>query len=202
MQASLRAPTKGTPVRRIGRFRPIWPNVHEDAIGLVNEVRLEIGHVAQAMPTHGDHGHLWKPRRPDVLRETSGAPSLGGTRRQRARAVRLCARIRLMRWIDRLGKSQRVVAVIALGLALETLGSYVVNLGSGLGSGWYAYSPLTSGGFFAAPSPIGLHGWVRLIIWLVLIGAWTLGSIRVLRPSPRDATSPAPDRRSGGERSA
>ncbi len=103
-----------------------------------------------------------------------------------------------MRWIDGLGKSQRVVAVIAFGLALETLGSYVVNLGSGLASGWYAYSPLTSGGLFAAPAPIGLHGWLRLIIWLVLIGAWALGSIRVLRPSSGDAPSPGPERRSGG----
>jgi len=100
--------------------------------------------------------------------------------------------IPLMSWIDGLGRSQRIVVVIALGLVLETVGSYVVNLGSGLASGWYAYSPFTAGGF--APST-GLHGWLRLIIWLVLIGVWALGSIWVLRPSSRDASSPESDRR-------
>jgi hypothetical protein len=99
-----------------------------------------------------------------------------------------------MRWIDRLTKSQRVVVVIAFGLGLETLGSYVVELGSGLASGWYAYSPLTTSTF---PAPTGLHGWLRLIIWLVLIGVWALASIRVLRPSPGNAPSPGPESRSG-----
>jgi hypothetical protein len=63
------------------------------------------------------------------------------------------------------------------------VGGYLVNLGSGypLG-GWYAYSPLTSAVY--APAR-GLHGWgwLRVIIWLVLIGLWALASIRVLRPS-------------------
>jgi hypothetical protein len=95
-----------------------------------------------------------------------------------------------MHWIDRLNKSQRIVVVVAFGLALTAAGTYVVNLGSGLASGWYAYSPLTSGGLF---TPTGLHGWLRLIIWLVLIGVWALGSMRVLQPSPGDAPSPGPD---------
>jgi hypothetical protein len=29
-----------------------------------------------------------------------------------------------------------------------------------------------------------LHGWQRLLIWLALIGLWTLLSVRVLRSSP------------------
>jgi hypothetical protein len=99
-----------------------------------------------------------------------------------------------MRSIDSLTKSQRIVVVIAFGLALETLGSYVVELGSGLASGWYAYSPLTNSAFFA---PTGLHGWLRLIIWLVLIGVWALASIRILRPSPGNAPSLGPESRSG-----
>lgn len=89
-----------------------------------------------------------------------------------------------MRWIDGLGRSQRVLVVIAFGLVLETVSSYLVNLGSGLESGWYAYAPVSNVAVFA---PTGLHGWLRLIIWLVLIGVWALGSIRVLRPSA-DAT--------------
>jgi hypothetical protein len=90
-----------------------------------------------------------------------------------------------MRWIDGLGKAQRVVVVIALGLALWAVGSYVVSLGSG-GFGWYAYSPFTAGGGFATPSR-GLHDWLRLIIWLILIGLWAVGSVRVLRPSSENA---------------
>jgi len=84
-----------------------------------------------------------------------------------------------MRWIDGLSKSQRVVVVVAFGLALGTLGSYLVDIGNSLASGWYAYSPLTNSLY----APTGLHPWLRLIIWLVLIAAWALGSIRVLRPS-------------------
>lgn len=99
-----------------------------------------------------------------------------------------------MRWIDGLNKSQRIVLVIAIGLAIGTAGSYLVNLGSGLATGWYAYAPLTNGVLFA---PRGLHAWLRVIIWLVLIGAWALGSIRVLAPSSGDAPSPVPASRSG-----
>jgi|HubBroStandDraft_5_1064220.scaffolds.fasta_scaffold467544_2 hypothetical protein len=99
-----------------------------------------------------------------------------------------------MRWIDGLTKSQRVVLVIAFGLATGTVGSYVVNLGSVVATGWYAYSPLTNGALFA---PRGLHAWLRVIIWLVLIGVWALGSIRVLRQSSADAPPLGPASRSG-----
>jgi hypothetical protein len=37
---------------------------------------------------------------------------------------------------------------------------------------------------FAATRP---HGWLRLLIWLALIGLWALLSVRVLRPSPEQA---------------
>jgi heme/copper-type cytochrome/quinol oxidase subunit 1 len=91
-----------------------------------------------------------------------------------------------MRRIDALSPAQRVVVVIALGLALWAVGNYVVSLGSGLGPGWYAYAPLTAGAY--APGR-GLHAWVRVIIWLVLIGAWALASVRVLRPTSENAAS-------------
>ncbi|HEY2639278.1 MAG TPA: hypothetical protein VGI66_05280 [Streptosporangiaceae bacterium] len=92
-----------------------------------------------------------------------------------------------MRWIDGLSKAQRAVVVIALGLALGAVGSYLASLGQGgIAFGWYGYSPLTS----AANAPgRGLTGWLRLIIWLVLIGLWVLGSVRVLRPSSEKAES-------------
>lgn len=92
-----------------------------------------------------------------------------------------------MRFIDGLSKGQRVVVVVALGLALGALGTYLVSLGSGARFGWYAYSPLTAELY--APGT-GLPAWLRLIIWLGLIGLWALASIRVLRPST-GRTTPA-----------
>ena len=92
-----------------------------------------------------------------------------------------------MRWIDGLSKAQRIVVVIALGLALGTVANYLVSLGSGFGANWAGYGVFTAGGGFA---PSGaLHTWLRLIIWLVLIGMWALGSVRVLRPSSENAAS-------------
>ena len=91
-----------------------------------------------------------------------------------------------MHRIDRLSRAQRVVVVIALGLGLSAVGSYLVALGSGAESGWYAYAPLANGLVLANR---GLHAWVRVLIWLVLIGAWALASLRVLRPVSEGAAS-------------
>jgi TRAP-type C4-dicarboxylate transport system permease small subunit len=89
-----------------------------------------------------------------------------------------------MRLTDRLSQPQRIVIVVALGVACAAAGAYLVNLGGNTASfGWYAYAPLTQ----AADLPhTGLPGWARLIIWLALTGLWALASIRVLRPSPRE----------------
>ena len=92
-----------------------------------------------------------------------------------------------MRITDRLSRPQQVIVVIALGLALGAAGSYLMSLGDGLQSGWYAYSPLTA----TLAAPAGLPGWLRLVGWLVLIGVWALVSIRVLRP-PADQGAPPP----------
>jgi heme/copper-type cytochrome/quinol oxidase subunit 1 len=88
-----------------------------------------------------------------------------------------------MRFTDRLSRPQKIVVVIALGMAFGAAGIYLASLGNAAGFGWYAYAPLSA--------PIyqphaGLPGWLRLIIWLALIGLWALGSVRVLRPAPED----------------
>jgi heme/copper-type cytochrome/quinol oxidase subunit 1 len=88
-----------------------------------------------------------------------------------------------MRFTDRLGQAQKIVIVIALGMAFGAVGSYLVNLGNAARAGWYAYAPLTQQVY---PPRAGLAGWLRLIIWLALIGLWTLASVRVLRPTPED----------------
>jgi heme/copper-type cytochrome/quinol oxidase subunit 1 len=90
-----------------------------------------------------------------------------------------------MRLTDRLSQPQRIVAVIALGMAFGAAGIYLVNLGNAAGGGWYAYAPLSQAVY---PPHTGLAGWLRLIIWLALIGLWALVSVRVLRPS-REASS-------------
>jgi heme/copper-type cytochrome/quinol oxidase subunit 1 len=90
-----------------------------------------------------------------------------------------------MRLTDRLGKAQRIVVVIALGVAFGAVGSYLVSLGNTVRGGWYAYAPLTQAVY---PPRAGLAGWLRLIIWLVLIGLWTVLSVRLLRSSPQAPT--------------
>ena len=89
-----------------------------------------------------------------------------------------------MRWIDRLSTAQRVVVVVALGLALGIAASYLTSLGTS--TGWYAYAPLS--GQSLQPQGIGEPGWLRLIIWLAAIGFWALTSVRVLCQSPGQAT--------------
>jgi heme/copper-type cytochrome/quinol oxidase subunit 1 len=47
-----------------------------------------------------------------------------------------------MRLTDRLTQPQRIVVVIALGVACGAVGEYLVNLGTA-SFGWYAYAPLS-----------------------------------------------------------
>ena len=92
-----------------------------------------------------------------------------------------------MRLTDRLSQPQKIVVVIALGVACGAAGICLVNPGSTASGGWYAYAPLSSQAVY--PSHAGLAGWLRLLIWLALAGLWALVSIRVLRPSPEEPPS-------------
>jgi tryptophan-rich sensory protein len=81
-----------------------------------------------------------------------------------------------MRRIEKLSKAQRVVVVIALGLALLAVGNYLISLGQPrIAFGWTGYAPLST------PS-IGQPGWLSLIVWLALASLWAVASIRLLRP--------------------
>jgi hypothetical protein len=86
-----------------------------------------------------------------------------------------------MRLTDRLSQPQRIVIVIALGVACGAAGSYLVSLRNTVSGGWYAYAPISPASY---PPHTGLAGWLRLIVWLALAGLWALVSIWVLRPSP------------------
>jgi heme/copper-type cytochrome/quinol oxidase subunit 1 len=91
-----------------------------------------------------------------------------------------------MRWIDRLSTAQRVVVVVAPGLALGIVASYLTSPGTR--TGWYAYAPLPGQSF--QPQGTGEPAWLRLIIWLAAISVWALTSLTVLHRSPRQ---PAPE---------
>jgi heme/copper-type cytochrome/quinol oxidase subunit 1 len=93
-----------------------------------------------------------------------------------------------MRFTDRLTMAQRIVVVVALGLALGAIGIYLDSFGDMGVTGWTGYAPLQ------LPNT-GLANWLRLLIWLVLVGLWAAGAIRVLRPVPAEpAATGQPDR--------
>lgn len=85
------------------------------------------------------------------------------------------------------GIAQRIILVIGLGLALAVLGRYLVSLGKTGNFGWFAYAPMNS--TVSTPHP-GERPWVRLVIWLGLILAWTGPSFFLLRPTtPSDSVN-------------
>jgi len=83
-----------------------------------------------------------------------------------------------VRLTDRLNTAQRIVIIVALGIALAAVGLYLTRLGSPR-LGWYAYPALTRGTWRPR---MGLPGGLRLIIWLGLTGIWAVASVVVLRP--------------------
>ena len=79
--------------------------------------------------------------------------------------------------MTKLNLPQRIVIVIGWGLALAVLGQWVTHLGQRGPFGWVAYAPL---GQTSIPGVGGLHPWVRLVIWLVLVAVWVAGALWVL----------------------
>lgn len=87
----------------------------------------------------------------------------------------LCHALAMNR-LRRLGRAERIVLVVALGVALEAFGSFLSGVGSA--AGWVAYVPLSQATLIG---PGGFHPWVRLFIWLVLTIVWAVASIAILR---------------------
>lgn len=91
----------------------------------------------------------------------------------------------------RLNRGQRVVLIITLAAALYFVGSYVETLGR---SGWVAYAPLRDQAPYAPLSDLphlGLHPWVRLILWLGLTILWAACSLALLRSPSSDDGHPS-----------
>ena len=70
--------------------------------------------------------------------------------------------------------------VVGLGVGLYFAGGWITSRGTGAQYGWVAYAPLSNSSNM--PDPFrGLHPWVRLVIWLVLIAVWVTASAFLLR---------------------
>jgi len=91
-----------------------------------------------------------------------------------------------LRLTDRLNKAQKVIVVIATGVALVAIGAFLANTGSVTPGPGHFIGQYPSR-FAPRPRP---SRWLHLIIWLVLDGIWALTSIVVLR-SPRRSHGPA-----------
>ena len=87
-----------------------------------------------------------------------------------------------MAWVHKLGRAERIVVIIAFGVALDAFLSYFVPIG---GSGPISFSFSTSS---SAPLTLvrggGLSGWLRVFVWIVCALTWAAVSIRILR-APR-----------------
>jgi hypothetical protein len=71
---------------------------------------------------------------------------------------------------------QRVVVSIGLGVGLWFVGVRATS--SSAAFGWVGDAPLARG---ASAPGAGLHPWVRLVVWLALVAAWTGASLWLLR---------------------
>jgi hypothetical protein len=95
-----------------------------------------------------------------------------------------------------LNRAQRVVLVVALGVALAVIGRFIEG-GFAVGAvGWVGYTPLSRGFVF----PRG-RSWGDLLLWLVLTATWAAASIVILRTRRPSRVHPS-DRSSDTSRSA
>jgi heme/copper-type cytochrome/quinol oxidase subunit 1 len=87
--------------------------------------------------------------------------------------------------VRNLNRGQRIVGVLAWGLVLWFVGSYVTTLGEGPAFGWVAYAPLSKATRAVTPGP-DLTALESLLLSLALVAFWGIGSYFLLRsPSTR-----------------
>ena len=84
----------------------------------------------------------------------------------------------------RLNVAQRIVVVTALGFSLFFIGEWWMTVGRP--TGWVAFAP---GSATFGPGVLeGLHPWVQLLIWLVLVAVWCVSSVLILRTPHADSS--------------
>jgi hypothetical protein len=76
----------------------------------------------------------------------------------------------------RLNRAQRIVTIVALGIALYLLGVWVTSIGLHLPYGSATFTNVITSNFVG-----GLYPWVRFTIWMLLIATWVGVSIPLLR---------------------
>lgn len=89
----------------------------------------------------------------------------------------------------RLNLPQRVVLVAAIGAGMGFFGLWLTTPGPF--TGWTGYAPVTSTAIYG-DAGAGLHQWVRLLIWLGLVGVWALVSLWLLRRRPGSGDGAVP----------
>ncbi len=95
--------------------------------------------------------------------------------------------------VRRLNAGQRVVVVVAWGIALVVIGDALLSWWEGGPqpfTGWVGYAPLTS--TFVSPPHRILHPWVVAVYWLLVVVLWAVGSLAVMRTPSRGVEPPAP----------
>jgi hypothetical protein len=75
---------------------------------------------------------------------------------------------------------QRIVVVIALGLALATIAQTINHVCFSDAGGWFGYAPGTDVKFFPQSHP-ARDAWIRAAVWLVALATWCGVSFRLLR---------------------
>jgi len=83
--------------------------------------------------------------------------------------------------------AQRVVLSVAAGLALAVLGRTIDCWTSAGDGGWSGYAPNTGLSIQEDVITVNSHPLLRLVMWLLLIGAWAWISLRLFsdRADPR-----------------
>ena len=84
--------------------------------------------------------------------------------------------------VSHLSLAQRIVIVIALGVTVAIVGTFVSGLGgSPTQFGWFGYAPLTRA-TLSLDQP-DLAPWEQLLVWIGLICLWAGSSLVLLRPT-------------------
>ena len=90
-----------------------------------------------------------------------------------------------------LNHSQRIVVVAGAGIALYFFGAWAMTWGTRGFTGWTGYAPLQNKNSLSFTTStdylgLGLHPWIRLVIWLILAAVWVGFSLVTLRSATPD----------------